>query len=255
VAKETCGITPRQAIIVSICSLIGGLVLYSLWGFIQIIFGGFPPEVYKVCGVIAKAGIYIAMAKAGLKLAPTYNRPRVWLFMIALVAILVNLVKEPSAGNIVLRSAQLFMTLTFLLVYRPAHEPFSRCPWKWSICTTAMVITAVLGYGATKVVSGPVFAPGWWWIAISLLGGIVMFTAVTVQVSKIVESDSLTFLGLYGLGNAIMVLSYLGQYNAAGMFLNSALSVLLLGKLVCKLSGKCKAKAELEPKKEPAMTA
>jgi len=207
-----------------------GGVLLALKGLVMVALAGIPHSVYEVCGLIAELGIFIALGKKMLGLAPMYNRARVWLFIVSIAALLFAMT-EPGHCNAALfiqKGAQLFMLLYYLMVWKPLHGPFARCPWRWAFGIKGLVVCFLFGKWMTCVIPDACFESNGWWVTIGLSGVVLTFIAMVMAAANRWDAHGTTFLTVYGLGNLAMGLSNLAQYSAPALCITTAICAVVV---------------------------
>jgi len=240
--------------VVGLVSLFCGVVLSTLWGQVQLALSGIPHSVYEAVGFGAEIGIFAALGKKMLGLAPMYNRTRIWLFVVSIAALLFAMAEEGQCNAPVFaqKAAQLFMLLYYLGVWRPLHGPFARCPWRWAFGIKALVICFLFGKWVTCAIPEACFEANGWWLTLGLTGVVLTFVAMVMAAAEKLDPHGITFLTLYGVGNMAMGLSNLAQYSGPALCICTALCAVvvlaLLEKLYHWLRGKGKVKAKLTPR-------
>jgi len=235
-----------------------GGVLLALKGLVAMMLAGVPHGVYEVCGLVAEIGIFVALAKKMLGIAPMYNRTRVWLFK-GSIAVLLFAMCEPGHCNPALfiqKGAQLFMLLYYLLVWKPLHGPYTRCLWRWAFGLKGLVVCFLLGKWMSYVVPEAQFTANGWWTILGLTGVVLTFVAMVMAAANWWDGHGITFLTVYGLGNLCMGLSNLAEYSGPALCITTAICAVTVWALMEKLVQRLrKGKAEAKPEQQPVQKA
>lgn len=230
----------RHASIVGAISLVlGGVLLALNLGLVSSMLSGIPHGIFEAVGFVAEVGLFVALGKKLLGLCPMYNRTRVWLFIGSLGALLFAMA-EPGHCNgplFVQKAGQLVMLLYFLLVWKPLHGPFVRCPWRWAFGVKGLVLCFLLGKWVTLVLPEAPCAASNWWLVLGLSGAVVTFVAMVLAAAQKWDTHGVTFLSVYGVGNALLALSNLGehQYSGPALCITSALVAVVCWALIEKV--------------------
>src|SRR5690606_22035480 len=69
--------------------------------------------------------------------------------------------------------------------------------------------------------------PGWYWPYVGLTGALFLFGSIVMLETRVIRGDQWQYPAIYGIGCALLWVSYLGEYNRAGLVLNSSLAALM----------------------------
>jgi hypothetical protein len=222
----------RHAVVVGVVSLLLGCVVLALWGLVTSALAGIPRSVFEVVADIAEIAIFVALGKKMLGIAAMYNRTRVRLFVVALLALLFAMGQKGhcNAPLLVQKVGQLVMLLYFMYVIKPLHGPFSRCPWRWAFGIKGLVVCFLFGKWVTCLVPSAPCAASAWWFTLGLAGAVVTFVAMVMAAAEKWDTHGVKFLASYGIGNVMLALSNLGehQYSAPALCITSALVAIVV---------------------------
>jgi hypothetical protein len=231
-------ITLRHATVVgALALLVGALLLALVKGLVSSMLSAIVPHsVFEVVGLVAEVILFVSLAKKLLGLAPMYNRLRIWLFMGSLLALLFAMCEEGHCNGplFVQKVGQLAMLAWFILVWKPAHGPMVRCPWKWAFGLKGLVICFLIGKWVSGLVSEAPLPDNGFLFAIGIKGVVLTFVGMVLVAAGKLDGHGITFLVMYGVGNAMLAISNLGQFSAPALCITTALTAVVCWALVEK---------------------
>ncbi len=216
----------KKSVGVAVFAVILTVVLLVFWPFLQRMVGStIPAAIYAMTREVARLGLYVAIGVMLQGIVPNMNRWRIGLYLAGTSAFLVNLLGENNSGNVFLESGLTMQMAWSVIGNWRRHEPMSRDWRKWM--RGLLVLVICYGIGLLAVSVWPIDASsqfsGWWWPVIGIIGGVNLFIEVNLLETGVLRGDTPLYIAIHCLSCGLLTLSYLGQYNEAGLTLNVAL--------------------------------
>lgn len=186
-------------------------------------------EVKVVASVLSLVGFIGAMGYANFGIIPMNSKLRLSLYALGMGGLLVTLVPDKNTGNIFLEVFLIYLTLWSLVSGNNRLEKVNLRGKRFGQATFKILI--FLGIGLLAAFFWPV-GPGtemqdWFWPWVALTGGAWISLSIFLLEMGFFKSMK-KFAGFYCVGNIILAISYLGEFNFVGVVLNVSLGMLLL---------------------------
>jgi hypothetical protein len=226
----------KLAVKLAIPAVMLGLVVWYVWPILQQSTAHLPPCTRMVTGYITTWGIYGSLGLMTLGVVPPYNRWRIAVDLFCTGAFLVNLLYAKNSGNVALETALFAVTAWSVWANWHEHKPITATWREWF--KAQLILAACYGFGLLVAWLWPVNEQtqyaGWYWPYIGLTGAVILTCAIIALETRVIAGDKWQYRVIYGAGCGLLVLSYLGEYNPAGLVLNTSLTALTYGPLLCK---------------------
>lgn len=206
-----------------------GLLVTFMWPQIQQAFGGFvTPDVKIVAIWVSLIGLVGTMGYANLGVIPLNNSLRLVGYTTGMVALMVTMLADENSGNIFLEVFLIYTTIRSLFLGEKL-QPI-KTSWKQFAVGSAKLAFFIL-LGILAATNWPVDSETelqgahWPWIALS--GGILISAAIFLLENGYFSTLQ-KFASFYAVGNVVLAVSYLGEYNFVGIVINVTMGLLLL---------------------------
>lgn len=219
------------AIKLAVASYLLSLGVWVLWPQLQGLAAYLPAGTQGLSEQATFWCIMVSMTLMIQHVAPPYNRWRILANLVGIFAFLINLLYEKNSGNVSLQVSLFIITGWSVWANRHHHLPVRAARRDW---VRVLVIIAV-SYAACRlalalwpVQSGTEY-PGWYWPYVGLLASLILTVAIVSLETRVIPGSHWLYAAITGAGSVLLVISYLGEFNAAGLQLNTALAVAIYG--------------------------
>jgi len=233
--------------LVTICLTAGWFVSRYFWPFLQRELASlFPAWMLPVTLIIAFSGIFSSLGLMNMDVLPKYHSFRIGGYGLGCAAFLLNLLIQRNEGNVVLEVALVSLSVWSLAVNTAESKPISRDPIIWRYALVVLGLSATFGIVAAMLFSRfvPIYSGEYWWGIVAQGGACVLFVTLAGLETGVISDKGWQFPTFYGLGNAILLLSYLGQPTYAGEAINFAMCSSMFLPLILKVK---RRKVKLNP--------
>lgn len=229
-------------------------VLYLVWPWLlENLSPLFPYWVADVTTGLAFGGLYTAIAGLNVGLLPRFNRWRILLDMLGCAAFSVTLLIQRNGGNVALEVAGVLLTIWSLKANHAQHEAISASAKMWVKGIAFLLLWLLVGALVAVFWPGDKLAQSraWYWETCSVLGALIIFCGLVALETGVMHPTHPVYRVIYGIGCVLLVLSYFGQFNFVGVWLNTALAGVVYSPLVWQLVKRLRAAREPEPAEQP----
>lgn len=211
---------------------IGAFFVVPQWPFLQqAVVPHCPDWLLPVSSQVTFWSLYILYSLVVLGVLPSYNRWRIIGCIFGGIMFLVNLLLQKNVGGVALQSACALLGLWSLWANRAYHEPITATRKQWF--NAAVIIFGSWVIGQLVVHWWPVNAhtqyAGAYWGQIALAGALVLFVSIVALETRVLTGESRVYATLFGVGASLLTISYLGQFNASALSLNSSFCLVMYG--------------------------
>ena len=211
------------------------LVLVGFWPMLQVSVGNHIPEiVYSVTGQFAMVSLFVVVGVMQLGLVPAMNRWRIAVYLAGTACFLINLLGDENSGNVMLEAALVTQMAWSIRTNWKHNPPVSKDVQSW--VQGLALLGACYAVGSISAGMWPVDSHtelvGWWWKWASIAGGTLLYAKVNMLETGILKGTSILYFVLYFIASGLLVSSYLGEYNEAGLTLNLSMMAISMTSLI-----------------------
>lgn len=199
------------------------LVLLCFWPALQASIGSYIPEiVYSLTGQFAMVSLFVVVGVMQLGLVPSMNRWRIAVYLAGTACFLINLLGDENSGNVMLEAALVTQMIWSIRANWKHNPPVSKNTRSWIQGLVLLGFCYSVGLIGAEMwpVGSHTELVGWWWKWVSIAGGVLLYIKVNMLETGILKGTSILYFVLYFIASGMLVSSYLGEYNEAGLTLN-----------------------------------
>jgi len=220
------------------------LALVCFWPMLQASVGSHIPEmVYSITGQFAMVSLFVVVGVMQLGLVPAMNRWRIAIYLTGTACFLINLLGDENSGNVMLEAALVTQMIWSIRANWKHNPTMSRNIQSWVqglVLLGFCYAVGLTGAGMWPVDSHTELA-GWWWKWVSIAGGVLLYVKVNMLETGILKGTSILYFILYFIASGMLVSSYLGEYNEAGLTLNISMMAISMTSFIKVLAQKLRA--------------
>ena len=214
-----------------------GLCVLACWPRLQTVAEPYGSDWLRVAtGNIAYWGIYLTVGGMMVGVLPKFHRVRIAGDFIGCGAFFLNLLIQRNSGNVALEVGLVLLMAWSLWANNARHEPIVA---RWSKKLDAarkLVLCYMFGFALAAIwpVTSTTQFEGWYWSWLAVTGALIIFASLVMLEAGVLDPRHTAYRMVYGSGNVLLTISYLGEFNRAGLILNSSLACLMYAPLLWK---------------------